>query len=130
MTETIAVTTTTCPKDTPWGRADGIKQIAPGFWQVYTPGHGGWYVAPELWNSMPEDVKQTPYSKNGWFEEDCDWAILCLYFWDRIALTLESSGFTKDKTETRQAAISTVKHSYDGRFYLRLIGHGRIGEVE
>ena len=71
----------TCPRQTPWGHADQVKEIAPGIWSVSTPGHGGIYVAEWRRATMPAYLSaDTPYSGNGWFEEDCDWALACAAF--------------------------------------------------
>ena len=40
---------------------------------VSTAGHGGFWVAPHLRTGMA--AIETPYSRGGWFEEDCDWAL-------------------------------------------------------
>lgn len=113
------ITTTDCPRDTPWGRADGIKQLVPGIWSVSTPGHGGLYVAPELWNTMPETLQCTPYSKGGWFEEDCDWAIAALFFWDLL------EGFYETRCdEVETAAIMTLKSCYKGKFWDLIVSLG------
>lgn len=62
----------------PWGAVQEQTMMAPGIYSVSTPSHGGIFVEPELWNTMK--VKSTPYSQDGWFEEDCDWALVALAF--------------------------------------------------
>jgi hypothetical protein len=42
---------------------------------VTTASHGGLRVSPAALARMPEPIRQTAYSANGWFEEDCDWAL-------------------------------------------------------
>lgn len=70
-----------CPTQTPWGHAQHIEKIAAGVWSVSTAGHGGLYVAPWKLNRMPVTLSApTPYSSGGWFEEDCDWALVCAAF--------------------------------------------------
>ena len=69
------------PTYSPWGHPQQTQQIADGIWSVSTAGHGGVYVAPELLAQMPDYLRAgTGYSSNGWFEEDCDWALACAAF--------------------------------------------------
>ena len=69
--------------DTPWGFADQVKVISPGITSVSTPGHGGLHVADSLLAKMPRELAASnSYSGAGspWFEEDCEWALVCLAF--------------------------------------------------
>lgn len=66
--------------NTPWGQADTVQTLPMGVIAVTTPGHGGFKVPPELWKKMPLYARETPYSKGGWFEEDCDWAFVFVCF--------------------------------------------------
>ena len=59
----------------PWGKIQHCKRLAPGAWVVSTAGHGGIKVSQERLAAIPANYHQTPYSSDGWFEEDCDWAI-------------------------------------------------------
>jgi hypothetical protein len=64
---------------TPWGRAEAVKQITDGIWQVETAGHGGYFVVPELNALIANELKQDTWNglgKAGWYEEDCDGAIV------------------------------------------------------
>lgn len=61
---------------TPWGRADFVKEIAPGIIQVSTPGHGGLFLTAERLAEMPAKFKiPNDFYKDGdqFFEEDCEW---------------------------------------------------------
>ncbi len=79
MSEQVQVET--CPRQTPWGYADHVKQISAGIWSVSTPSHGGIYVAPSRRVEMPACLSDgTGYSSDGWFEEDADWALACAAF--------------------------------------------------
>ena len=80
----IEIRTETCPRNTPWGRADHVEQLCEGIWIVGTPSHGGVYVAPELWETMPPDMRETNYSEGGWFEEDSDLVLPLWHFNERI----------------------------------------------
>lgn len=63
-----------------WGPAQTVKELVPGIWVVSTASHGGVFVEPEKWESMPEYMRRTPYSQGGYFEEDCDWCLPFVVF--------------------------------------------------
>ena len=59
----------------PWGRIDGATPLGPEAVFVTTPSHGGIWVTPDALAKIPEPLRATAYSGDGWFEEDCDWCI-------------------------------------------------------
>jgi len=59
---------------TPWGTADGVSHIAPGIASVFTPGHGGVKLSP----ARNKEVDPVWRNSNGWYEEDCEWAIAAI----------------------------------------------------
>jgi len=64
---------------TPWGQADHYEQIAPGVYRVDTPSHGGYWVREFARAKWPENLRDyEPFAGVGWYEEDCDWAIVAL----------------------------------------------------
>ncbi len=67
---------------TPWGPAQTVKRVADGIWTLDTSGHGGYYVAPMLRLQMPAGLAsiKTYCGAPGWYEEDCDWAIVAAAF--------------------------------------------------
>jgi len=66
---------------TPWGYADHVREIAPGIIEYSTPSHGGIYLSAELLEAMPSKFRSfTPWAGDGWYEEDCDWAIAVVSF--------------------------------------------------
>ncbi len=70
---------------TPWGLSDyGTQYDEAGelvFWT--TPGHGGFKVADTLLSKMPAALRAfKPWAAEGWYEEDCDWAIVAFAFPD------------------------------------------------
>ena len=73
-----------CPKETPWGPHDSCEQIAEGLFHVTTPSHGGVYLHPILQIQMPSFLRETNFSRGGWFEEDCDWCIPYIVFEQEI----------------------------------------------
>jgi hypothetical protein len=90
---------------TPWGKADHVKEVTPGIWQVGTPGHGGYKL------DRAHNLKVHPAWRNagGWYEEDCDWA--------RVVLTFPELYTEQD----REQAHSTAKQ-YTPDEYAAVIG--------
>ena len=66
--------------NTPWDFSQSVTEVAPGFGEVDTPGHGGIFVTPEAsarLNLSPAclgfaEVFEGAY----WFEEDCQSAVV------------------------------------------------------
>lgn len=61
---------------TPWGRCDSCREIAPGIYSVSTPSHGGYFIADEqiclvsqAWREFA--AKWSHGWGDRWFEEDC-----------------------------------------------------------
>ena len=61
---------------TPWGTADSVRKIGSGIHEVSTPGHGG----IKLGRYQNGRVHEAWRSKGGWYEEDCEYAIVGLTF--------------------------------------------------
>src|ERR1043165_7762685 len=61
---------------TPWGKADTEEAIASGIVRVTTASHGGIHVTADL-NRLVHDAWR---NKRGWYEEDCEWAIVAVTF--------------------------------------------------
>ncbi|MFG1872109.1 DUF7007 domain-containing protein [Micromonospora arborensis] len=61
---------------TPWGPAQQEEKLAPGITEVSTAGHGGIHLIPTV-NALVHRVWR---ERSGWYEEDCDWAIVALTF--------------------------------------------------
>lgn len=85
-------------KHTPWGAAQTTKNHGSGIMEYTTPSHGGFYVPAEMRVKMPAALQRHQCFNNltGWYEEDCDWAIVPLAFPDLFA------------AETIAAAVATV----------------------
>ena len=68
---------------TPWGGAQHVTPIAPGFVSVSTAGHGGVKLSRERNSLIPTALRNS----NGWYEEDCEINIPLHYFpeaWARL----------------------------------------------
>lgn len=64
--------------ETPWGTAQDSKQHAEGIMWYSTAGHGGFHLSPEVNSRVPEALR----IEDGWYEEDCDWALVAIAFPD------------------------------------------------
>jgi len=62
--------------NTPWGAAQHSEKIARGIMLYSTAGHGGIHLSPTVNSKMPEALR----IEDGWYEEDCDWALVALAF--------------------------------------------------
>lgn len=61
---------------TPWGRAQYSRQYARGINFYGTAGHGGFRVSAGLQKRLHPSLSKF----GGWFEEDCEWALVVLSF--------------------------------------------------
>lgn len=59
----------------PWGAIQTVRPLGPDAVVVTTASHGGIGVSAAGWARIPPALRRTAYSRGGWFEEDCDWAI-------------------------------------------------------
>lgn len=92
--------------DTPWGRADHVEQLAEGIWHVATPSHGGLFVDEPYRSQMPLSWREATFNgqgKRGWFEEDCDWALVALAFSN--VFTAEQQGAARKTVEAWHPAL-------------------------
>lgn len=85
---------------TPWGASQQTHQWAVGIVQVFTASHGGFHL-DQVHNDA---VHQAWRSPDGWYEEDCEWAIVALTFPDV---------FDPDTVESAQ---QTAKNWYPDRY--------------
>ena len=69
--------------NTPWGQSDQEENIKghDGIVWVTTPSHGGFWLSPAAREQMPATLRAiAPFAGAGWYEEDCDAAIIPLAF--------------------------------------------------
>lgn len=66
---------------------DSVRVIAPGILFYSTPSHGGYWVHPDVRATWPAKLQAfVPFNGHiGWYEEDSDWAIVCLAHPDLFA---------------------------------------------
>ena len=68
---------------TPWGKPDSVQDIGGGIMRVDTPSHGGYFVPAALNKMVPAAWRAVSFNgqgRQGWYEEDCDWALVALTF--------------------------------------------------
>ncbi len=61
---------------TPWGAAQTQRQLGDGVIQVSTASHGGIHLSP----TRNAHVHKAWRDRQGWYEEDSDWAVAALTF--------------------------------------------------
>lgn len=85
---------------TPWGAADHTERYVRGIIWYSTPSHGGFHVCNTLNQQIPEYMRDP----GGWYEEDCDWAIVATVFPNAF---LEHD---KDPPKTFESARNTLRN--------------------
>ncbi len=69
--------------DKPWGKAQSVKEVGPGILSYSTALHGGYYLDPTTNAKVSQVLKKATFGElglKGWYEEDCDWAIVVFTF--------------------------------------------------
>lgn len=88
----------------PWGLIQTANPLGPDAVAVTTASHGGLRISPEAFARLPVPIRRTAFSADGWFEEDCDWAL------PYLALGLEAHERDAARAaEVHAAAIRTVQ---------------------
>lgn len=64
----------------PWGKIQRVEFFTPWLCRVSTAGHGGMKLSREFNRLVPKEVR----SKGGWYEEDCEWALVFFHLKDLI----------------------------------------------
>ena len=89
---------------TPWGRADGVYNIAPGVIGVTTPGHGGILVDKSIFLldiRLRYGLFTPPYGTIVPFEEDLDEAALIHCHPELLARAIRAGYFAEGLTIER-----------------------------
>jgi len=69
--------------DTPWGKAQSVSEVADGIFSYSTSSHGGYKLSPRRNAEVLMILKKATCGQlgmKGWYEEDCDWAIVVYSF--------------------------------------------------
>lgn len=88
----------------PWGTIQTVEALGPEAVSVTTASHGGLRISPAAFARLPDGLRRTAFSADGWFEEDCDWAL--------PYLVLGLDAFEADAArgaEVHAAAVRTVQ---------------------
>lgn len=64
------------PVSTPWGKPQSCNELAEGILSISTAGHGGF----KLDRKHNAQVNALWRKAGGWYEEDCEWAIVAITF--------------------------------------------------
>lgn len=89
------------PKTTPWGVSECAEHIRDGIILHRTATHGGYELSAAVIAAMPLEITCIrPWAGGGWYEEDCDWALICLTFPEMFS------------AKACAAAINTVRWCY------------------
>ena len=75
-------------KSSPWGTVDYQEFLTPDrkIYQVGTPSHGGIKVYSSYNKLIPEAFR----NENGWYEEDCEWAIVYYFLFKELEASAET----------------------------------------
>lgn len=68
---------------TPWGPSQHVVNVAEGIRFVETASHGGYLLDADRNARIPLAWRAISWNGNGhrgWYEEDCDWALVALTF--------------------------------------------------
>jgi len=71
---------------TPWGASQYSDKIATGIMVYGTAGHGGVHLSTKRNALMPDYMR----NNNGWYEEDCEWALVACVFPDEYLAHYEA----------------------------------------
>lgn len=92
---------------TPWGQSQTVRRITDGILDVTTSGHGGIFVDESRRLEMPDVIrsKMTFCGVVGWYEEDCDWALVAVSFPEFF-----------NRQDEQKIAMATIKHYHPDVF--------------
>lgn len=99
--------------DSPWGQVQTVEPLGPEAVVVTTASHGGLRVSPAAFARLPDVLRRTAFSADGWFEEDCDWAL------PYLALGLDAHEPDAARAaEVHAAAVRTVQRFHPNHAHL------------
>lgn len=92
---------------TPWGQSQTSVAVAKGIIAVSTASHGGYYLDSKRNAQVPEYMR----CEEGWYEEDCDWAIVCLVFAEEFRAFARTPAWhiATSAAEHQRRAASTLR---------------------
>lgn len=81
---------------TPWGTAQTSRSLVRGIMFYSTAGHGGIHLSPTRNMVVPAYMRNT----DGWYEEDCEWAIPATIFPETFVKNAGSEDILEDIKST------------------------------
>jgi len=105
--------------DTPWGQADVVEKMADGIYHVDTSSHGGIMLDAAHVARIPKAIGAGCSRSRAAWEEDCDWAVPFLLFYDEIA---DYEGTAADLTERVKATARQTLERWHPN-WLNVIDH-------
>jgi hypothetical protein len=69
--------------DSPWGKVQTAEDVAPGITRISTASHGGYRLNSAANAKIDLALRKATFQGQGlkgWYEEDCDWAIVVYTF--------------------------------------------------
>ena len=109
---------------TPWGKADRAWVVASGIGWTTTPGHGGVKLSRAVNARMPDYMRL----KGGWYEEDCEWAMVYVALADYLKVWAEQTDLLIEESDTTRrvddivAEAKNTLRSYYPDAYERFFG--------
>lgn len=95
--------------ETPWGASDHESVKAEGIIWYSTPSHGGFWLNAERRKLFSEALPDfRPWAGAGWFEEDCDAAVIAIVFPDVF-----SAGEIYDAIRTARSQVGRLPCQWD-----------------
>jgi len=105
------------PKASPWGLVDSCRELAPGVFQVSTPGHGGLMVFAEVeLSERARTLNRYGGVFGGYYcyEEDCEWALPIFEHpeWDAVNWSWRHPDLTAEQAAecVKAEAEQTLRH--------------------
>ncbi len=92
--------------DSPWGKAESVTEIADGILLYSTSSHGGYRLSARRNVQIPMILKKATCGElglKGWYEEDCDWAIVVHAFPECFGRRKHAQALKSLKTYHREA---------------------------
>ncbi len=100
---------------TPWGVAQTVNHFAPGVVEVSCAQHGGIKLSPERNALVPRPLRKA----SGWYEEDCEWAIVAMTHPEAFARSDRKAEEVRERAE--RTVIDWFPMEYERAFDKALI---------